>query len=264
MIKLNDITINVTMFPDNTSQVWKLPEELLKGPSARIIWEYHHEGELMQLAQLKELLDATGNFRFISLYMPYLPYGRQDKYVNNESTFALRTFATLINSLNFREVSSLDPHSDVAIDLINSFRPINPDMEIDAVIDEIKPHLLAFPDAGATQRYRQMTPSSIPAIIGNKVRDQKTGWITDYSINHINKVPNSRVLVIDDICDGGMTFKLLAKKLFELGASEVNLYVTHGIFSKGLPTLRAAGINRIFTREGEVGVLNNNITYKEI
>ena len=35
------------------------------------------------------------------------------------------------------------------------------------------------------------------------------------------------------ICDGGRTFVELGKKLKELGATKVNLHVTHGIFSKG-------------------------------
>ena len=64
-------------------------------------------------------------------------------------------------------------------------------------------------------------------------------------------IQNKTILIIDDICDGGMTFKLTAERLKELGAKEVHLYVTHGIFSKGLETLRESGIDRIFTRKGE-------------
>ena len=44
-------------------------------------------------------------------------------------------------------------------------------------------------------------------------------------------------LVIDDICDGGRTFINLAEKLLIMGANDLYLYVTHGIFSKGLPSI---------------------------
>ena len=44
--------------------------------------------------------------------------------------------------------------------------------------------------------------------------------------------------MVDDIADGGASFKYLARKLKELGAAKVGLYVTHGIFSKGLETLK--------------------------
>jgi len=36
------------------------------------------------------------------------------------------------------------------------------------------------------------------------------------------------------------------------GAKDVALYVSHGIFSKGLEPLREGGIKRIFTKDGEV------------
>ena len=45
-------------------------------------------------------------------------------------------------------------------------------------------------------------------------------------------------LIVDDICDGGGTFIPLAKKLKNAGAKTVTLYVTHGIFSKGLDPLK--------------------------
>ena len=49
-----------------------------------------------------------------------------------------------------------------------------------------------------------------------------------------------------------MTFKLTAEKLLTCGANSVSLYTTHGIYSKGIQTLRDSGISRIFNRKGEV------------
>lgn len=45
-------------------------------------------------------------------------------------------------------------------------------------------------------------------------------------------------LITDDICDGGGTFLLTAMALKDRGAVDVKLYVTHGIFSKGLDIFR--------------------------
>ena len=36
------------------------------------------------------------------------------------------------------------------------------------------------------------------------------------------------------------------------GAKEIHLYVSHGIFSRGVKLVRSTGIQRIFTKEGEV------------
>ena len=47
----------------------------------------------------------------------------------------------------------------------------------------------------------------------------------------------SNVLIVDDISDGGASFKFLAQKLKAEGFQKVGLFVTHGIFSKGLKVL---------------------------
>ena len=59
-----------------------------------------------------------------------------------------------------------------------------------------------------------------------------------------------------------MTFKLMAEQLYKQGAAEVHLYVTHGIFSKGLSVLRSSGIKRIFTKDGEVSEKDGTIIIK--
>lgn len=76
---------------------------------------------------------------------------------------------------------------------------------------------------------------------------------------------DKNILIVDDICDGGATFMLLTKDLYKRGAKSINLFVTHGIFSKGLKPLKEAGINRIFTAKGEAVDMGDNIVgYKQI
>lgn len=87
MIYLNGHEVDTTIFPDKTSQVWKLPDDLLetvyKNNEAQVTWDFESESEFLWLAQLKTLLDTyTKN---VNLSIPYLPYGRQDKRVENPS-----------------------------------------------------------------------------------------------------------------------------------------------------------------------------------
>ena len=50
------------------------------------------------------------------------------------------------------------------------------------------------------------------------------------------RVRDKVCLILDDICDGGGTFTGLSHVLRgTYGARAVDLFVTHGIFSKGLP-----------------------------
>ena len=257
MIYLNGSQINTTFFPDNTSQVWKLSERLLSEDLCTVHWEYQSEGEFLQLAQLKALLDSYK--KVVSLIITYLPYGRQDKKVSNDSTFALVPFTNLLNYLNFSSVTIVDPHSNIAIDLIIGAiaqYPVSKVFNAAALTDTT---LLCFPDKGAVTKYSGVY-NFLDYIYGDKVRDQATGYITKYNLIGVPTWQN--VLIVDDICDGGATFKLLAKELIFYGASNVNLFVTHGIFSNGLATLKESGIERIFTNKGEVVESSGSIVYR--
>ena len=55
------------------------------------------------------------------------------------------------------------------------------------------------------------------------------------------------MLIVDDLCDAGGTFIGSAQVLRDAGARSVSLYVTHGLFSKGVGNLLEQGIDRIYT-----------------
>lgn len=265
MIYVNGSPLKVTLFPDNTSQVWQVPQLDIPDTNwVHIVWEFSHEGEFMHLAQLKALLDAK-NFR-CTLRIKYLPYARQDKPITNETTFALTPFAYMLNTLQFEEIIINDPHSDVALKMIYNSRASYPVGMIIDVMKLTESELLAYPDKGAVSKYVTLmgqTKEDPPFIFGEKVRDQITGRIASYSFS--GEVFGRSILIVDDICDGGATFKLLAEQLLKAGALEVNLFVTHGIFSKGLRSLFDAGIKRIFTQDGECSEdRDGHILYRKI
>ncbi len=197
--------------------------------------------------QLKDLLDELGVKAYLSL--PYLPYGRQDKSVGNEATFALRTFAKLLNKLNFVTVSIMDPHSRLALALIENSSAMYPEALVTGAINECKSDLICYPDKGALDKYSTMYPF-VRFIYGEKQRDPLTGQIGYYAL--VGDPKGKRVMIIDDLVDGGATFILLTKALKDCGAEDVSLFATHGIFSKGTQVLFDAGISRIFTKDGEV------------
>ena len=60
---------------------------------------------------------------------------------------------------------------------------------------------------------------------------------------------DGRIAVItDDICDGGYTFIKVAEQLKAKGADKVVLFVTHGIFAKGLDVFDGL-IDHVFTTD---------------
>jgi ribose-phosphate pyrophosphokinase len=246
LIYLNGTLVNTTMFPDNTSQVWKIHDP---GRAADIKWVYSHEGEFMQLVQLKYLIDT---FRIpSSLELPYLPYGRQDKEVSNDATFALWAFAMQLNELMFHDVRICDPHSEKALDWINNARAYYPHEGFHLALTVCDPVAVCYPDAGAQDKYASIYKHDRGSMWADKSRDQSTGDITAMKLYGAKYAHRENVLIVDDICDGGATFVRLAKLLYGVGATGVDLFVTHGLFTKGLRPLRDAGIGRIFTKDGE-------------
>ena len=160
----------------------------------------------------------------------------------------------MLNSLNYTEVHVEDPHSDVATALIKNCRVrtmASCIRGVPAVMEYANQDgvLLISPDAGANKKVgevaRLLCRSSF--IRADKERDCRTGEITNTRVWCNGQLEPHKCLIVDDICDGGRTFIELGKKLKQAGAQEVALYVTHGIFSKGLDVF-AGSIDHIFAQ----------------
>jgi len=173
----------------------------------------------------------------VSLFMPYVPYGRQDRVVRPGESFSLEAFTGLINSCGFDEVVIADPHSEVTIQLLNNVKTLDLTLfyEVAAarLIKELGVTGVIAPDAGATNRARLAASAmGIPLVAHGEKRRYNDGSIT-ITLSESN-VPKS-VVIVDDICDGGKTFIELSKVLREdYGVEKIGLVVTHGIFSKGI------------------------------
>lgn len=251
MIKLNGVEVKPTIFPDGTSQVWKLPATL--GYNYTIVWNWEgNEAELFHLCQLVQLI-GEDNIAFINI--PYLPYARQDKEVDNELTFAKNTFIKTIRKFYKGDMYSTDVHSyhkHIANDNMN--------FKIQALQEEIQPDVLIYPDKSAYERYGLSGPYSAlcDVIIIDKVRDQLTGKITGLSVGRETtfKLSSQRILsnvvkafMVDDICDYGNTFKKNAEFLKQYGTFDISLYVSHFLGHGDMKSYKDAGINKIYTTD---------------
>lgn len=194
-----------------------------------------------------ELLMATDAVRRIYpdtplvLKMPYVPYARQDRVANPGEAHGIKVFANLINAQGYTRVVIQDPHSDVTTAVLDRVVVEDPLPKLQRAVNIIearnngvKPKLVS-PDAGARKRTQKFAQElGLDVIFADKVRDTKTGQITGTVIQQ-GVISTSPLLVVDDICDGGRTFTELAKVLPR--SVPKYLYVTHGIFSKGLDEL---------------------------
>lgn len=171
------------------------------------------------------------------LDLPYIPYSRQDRVCAVGDAFGLKVFADQINALNFNLVAIFDAHSDVAPALINNcihsetkdLFALNPGFLYNYS------HLVS-PDAGA---YKKVTSIAslidLPVIPALKTRDTATGRLSNTVVVTEGVEKPTRLLVIDDLVDAGGTFLALGAKLKQaFPHTPIDLYVSHGIFAKGL------------------------------
>lgn len=197
--------------------------------------------DLIRLGLVKDALERLG-VHDVKLTLKYFPQARADRVFQYGQPLPVKVFANILNSFKFKEVFIYDPHSDVSSALIDNVTVAQQHHTLRDKVGEIKRYIPEFtlcaPDLGATKKIFDSVqllghPDYVQAV---KIRDVKTGDIIKCDLT-VDKVEGN-ILIVDDISDGGASFKFLAQKLKEKGAEKVGLYVTHGIFSKGLEVLR--------------------------
>lgn len=230
MIKINKNDINVNKFPDGTLLLKLIPEggEGKQGRQATLTWLFENSEELVTLIYLAGHLRAHG-ITELALDMPYIPNARQDRVKTEEDVFTLKYFAQVINWLHFESVTVLDPHSSVSEALLDRIRVRTPEVFVRRVLERIgtsEELTIFYPDEGACKRYAGMF--QLPYAFGIKNRDWETGDIKGLSVSGMTDCIHGRkILIMDDISSRGGTFYYSARKLKELGAKEIYLYVSH-------------------------------------
>lgn len=207
-----------------------------------MIWaKLHSSDAVMQLLMIVDAVRQVSPDTKIDVTIPYFPYARQDRVCNAGESFSVKVMAGLINQLNCQSVTVYDPHSQITIDALDHCKIVTlTDIVFNSVLaNEIKQNniTLIAPDKGAKEKVQEFgTKLGREVICASKVRDTETGNIVATEI--YDDVSGKDCVILDDICDGGRTFTELAKTLADNGAGKIYLYVTHGIFSKGLAVLK--------------------------
>ncbi|MCX5466628.1 ribose-phosphate diphosphokinase [Acinetobacter nematophilus] len=205
----------------------------------------------------------------IDLEIPYFPYARQDRICATGQAFSLEVMTRLLN-INHekfpqqrKSIKVWDAHSGVTEKLlqenthffeIENVQPsemILKNASLQAYLTA-QESVLVCPDAGAKQRTKaianavnRLRDDEIGMVYCEKRRDPITGKIQNAQVN-AEDLTGKTAVITDDICDGGATFIGIAQELKKLNCQQVILYVTHGIFSKGLKVFDGL-VDQIFT-----------------
>lgn len=219
----------------------------------KLLAQIHNSNDAFALAMIKDALFRIKKLP-IHATIPYFPYARQDRVCDNGESLSLKVFADYINSLNFDSVTTVDPHSDTTTALLNNVKMVDR-LSIFIKWPNLRKRILEngifiSPDAGANKKVSELAAffNHKEFVRADKLRDLTNGKIKE-TVVYCDDFEGSDVIIADDLCDGGMTFISLAKELKKKNCGKIVLYVTHGIFSKGIETLYRGGIDEIWVTD---------------
>jgi len=267
---IDNIRYNVLKFPSGEVQVALDVHRPLDYKLLLIYGNVLSSDHVMELLQINSILQPAECK--VHLTMPYCAYSRQDRHMlpGNDDAFALKVFAQLINSCNFAKVTTWDNHSDVSTALIDNCTSVavhdlfrSSRHKDNMLMDVERYNYFISPDAGANKKVFECSKRShVPMIRADKTRDTATGHITGTEVYATpEKLNATRVLIIDDICAGGRTFTELTEAIRAIAPDcTVDLYVTHGFFSKGIDCLIDAGISHVYTTNSVCTVKHSRLT----
>jgi ribose-phosphate pyrophosphokinase len=210
------------------------------------------------------LAQAMGDFP-IDIEIPYLPYARQDRVCAPGQAFSLQVMAQLLSLLGASDpIAVWDCHSLVGTKLTGATNVLA--SSIVAASDSLRTLIvsdstvLVCPDKGARGRCEEMaaTLGARSLIYCEKVRDPSTGSIIGTTVG-VDDLSGKTAVITDDLCDGGMTFIKIAEQLKAKHADRVVLFVTHGIFAKGLDVFDGL-IDHIYTSNSFPQAIDDRLT----
>ena len=186
--------------------------------------------DLLVLGMWADAVRQRGS-RSVAL-IPYLPGARQDRGL----PFGAKVYADVINGFGIDQVIAFDPHSPVIVDLVERLTVVTSEAVVrDAVVAGSDYVGIIAPDKGAVARASAVADAcGLPVFRAEKHRNPDTGKLDGFTCEPLPDT--GRLLVVDDICDGGGTFTGLAAAT-GLTKDRLGLWVSHGVFSGRAPQL---------------------------
>lgn len=270
-----DSTINyeIQKFPDGQQNI------VIKNNNSEIL-QVLIKSRLNNWLDLELIVCVVASLREIDkdmeiyLYIPYIMGARSDrKFEEGGNNYLRDVLCPIINSLNFKTVTCIDPHSYSLEGCIKNFKSIDNSKLVNFAIDNIvgkfqykpingvysnedlKNIILISPDAGASKKIYKLAEQigyNGDIITCSKDRDvdgKLTKTVVPYKVT--DKTCEKDIIIIDDICDGAKTFINIAKiikesqenasewyKKFNHAVGKIYLITTHGIYSKGFGELQ--------------------------
>ncbi|CAB50604.1 ribose-phosphate diphosphokinase [Pyrococcus abyssi] len=241
----NLINVEIKKFPDGEKYV----RVLERGKEAIVIQStYHPQDEnLIEALLLGDALSEAG-FKKLKIVIPYLAYSRQDRVTKEGEPISVRAIMKMLG-LYYDELYVFDIHNPKTLEHFPGIaKNIYPAEAIANYFkDKLGEGLILAPDKGALERAKR-----VAEVLGLEYSHFEKERIspTEVRMKPVDVDVNGKnVLIVDDIISTGGTMIKAANILRELGAKEIFVVATHGVFAEG-------AIERVSKAVNELAVTN--------
>jgi len=215
--------------------------------------------DIMRILLTNDALVRMG-YKNNSLFIPYLPYARQDRVMVEGEPFSLKVFTDMLKSCDFNRIFVFDPHSEISTTLLEKNIHVISNVDfVKTCLEDIGGNpLLVSVDGGAFKKIFKLASElgyKDDIVICNKARNLNDGKILAYSVDKADLEGRS-VILVDDICSRGGTFMGLASELKKRNAGKIYLIVSHYEGSADISKLKESGIERVYTTDS-IGKVDN-------
>lgn len=216
--------MNIVKYPDDTSYAVVHP---IKEFTFRI-------NNYENLWHLNQIVDAHNNLGVKPVItVPSLIDAQADKRFNKNESSGLKLVCKFLNSMN-ANFKIFHPHnSEVVESLLDNVEIVDSSKFVEKVLDKLKPinNLILFSTDGGSYKWINKVADKIGfrnEVYGaSKMRKYEDGKSTLTQYVDRQDFEGKDVLILDDICIYGGTFKGLSKILRERNCGKLYLAVSH-------------------------------------
>jgi ribose-phosphate pyrophosphokinase len=262
-LKTKLVNTNINRFADG--EIYIEINENIRGNSVFVIQSTSTPANdnLMELLLCLDALKRS-SAKSITAVIPYFGYARQDRKVAPRTSISAKVVSNLISMAGANRVVTVDLHAgqiqgffDIPVD--NLFTTPLFARFIKKSFKN-KKLICVSPDVGGVQRTRGLATKLKTDLAIIDKRRPKPG--KSQVMNLIGDVRGKTCLIVDDIIDSGGTIVNAAEVLKRKGATEIYVFITHGVLSGDASRkIKNSKIKKLFitdTIDNSKKIKNNN------
>lgn len=229
------IKYRIDTYPDSQTHLI-LEEEMNRREKLEVYTRLSNLNDLWILMQLSDICKRQG-ILIDSIHVSYLFAARTDRLFSFNEALDLELVRRCLLDTNARIIEVLEPHSGRILSNYPAFySPYTSIIPKAFDFDPPTSSQILFPDEGAKERYLS-SYRRFEKITATKRRIAKNQL--EITLDTSNISYDRPIYVVDDLCDGGGTFRAIYHALRSNSFEDFHLVVCHAIQKEALITLSA-------------------------